>query len=52
MKQKKRSYAPVPKEIDIDDFLKLTSIRLELCGNENLYFFLPDGTACFCKLFG
>jgi len=52
MKQKKRTYAPVPKEIDIDDFLKLTSIRFELCGNENLYFFLPDGTACYCKLFG
>jgi len=51
MKQKKRSYTPVPKEIDIGDFEKLVSIRVETRGNENLYFWLPDGTACYCKLF-
>jgi len=44
------STLPVLKEIDVSDFADLEGIRIDQAGNENLYFFLKDGTSAYCKM--
>ena len=42
---------PVPKEFEIEELTQIGWLQVTSIGNENLYFFLEDGTHGYCKIY-
>ena len=42
---------PVPKEFEIGELTQIGWLQVTSMGNENLYFFLEDGTQGYCKFY-
>ena len=42
---------PVPKKFEIEELTQIGWLQVTSIGNENLYFFLEDGTQGYCKIY-
>ena len=42
---------PVPKEFEIEELTQIGWLQVTSIGNENLYFFLENGTHGYCKIY-